>query len=124
MGRVPYIEENLENYYLGAMDSTCRYRKAFYFQAEITKEDETFIKCFIRGKYLFDFNFEVPDSIKKLICNAHQQSKHFRENIRHFNSALAFASFGASVSTGNVQNVSSRGFCCFKVQGIIQHLSR
>jgi len=59
LGPVPYIEENLESHYLGAMDSTCCYWKAVYFEAEITKKDKTFIKCCIRGKYLFDFNFEV-----------------------------------------------------------------
>lgn len=53
----------------------------------------------------------------------HPESRHFRENIRQFNSALAFASFGASVSTGNVQTASGYGPYCFKVQGIIQHLS-
>ena len=77
----------------------------------------------MRGKYLLNFNFGVPDLIKELICNAHPESKKFRRNIRQFNSALASPFFGASVSTGNVQNVSNRGPFRFKVQRIIQHLS-
>ena len=47
------------------------------------------------------------------------QSKNFRENIRSFNSALAFVSFGASVAAGSL---TGKGPYRFKVQRIIYHL--
>lgn len=123
IGTRTYNEDVLKSQYSGTMNLTCQFCKAFYFHAEINKNDKVFTKCCMRGKYIFDFNFEVPDLIKSLICKTHPESNNFGENIRQFNSALAFASFGASVSTGNIQNISGFGPYCFKVQGIIQHLS-
>jgi len=79
--RQTYIEDNLKVHSLGAMNLTCHFCKAFYFQAETTKNDKVFTKCCIRGKYLFDFNFEIPNSIKMLICNANPESKNCCENI-------------------------------------------
>ena len=61
--------------------------------------------------------------MKNLLRNTHPESKNVWDNIRQFSSALAFASFEASVSIGNIQNLSGRGPYCFKLQGIIQHLS-
>ena len=81
VGRQVYIKENLEVHYLGAMDSRCNFCNAFYFQAEALKDDEIFTKCCMRRKYLFDFNFEIPNSIKMLICNANPESKNCCENI-------------------------------------------
>lgn len=62
----------------------------------------SFIRFPFLSYYTIDFNFEIPDLIKSLlICNTHEESKNFRENIRQFNSALSFASFGASVFAGS-----------------------
>ena len=105
------------------MDLRCRYCNALYFNAERSGNNKIFTNCCMRGKYVFDFSFDIPDLIKNLLIDGHGDSKHFRENIRQFNSALGFASFGASVYPGNVRNISGYGPYCFKVQGIIQHLT-
>ena len=47
------------------------------------------------------------------------QSTNFRQNVRSFNSSLAFASFGASVKA---DSLPGNGPYCFKVQGMIYHL--
>ena len=59
-----------------------------YFNAERSGNNKIFTKCCMRGKYVFDFSFDLPDLIKNLLINGHGDSKHFRENIRQFNSAL------------------------------------
>jgi hypothetical protein len=60
------------------------------------------------------------DRITDLMTNKYgSQSINFRQNIRSFNSALAFASFGASMEAGCVPG---RGPYCFRVQGLIYHL--
>jgi len=125
IGRQAYNEEVLIPHSLGPMNLTCHYCEAFYFKTEECKEDKVFTKkkCCMRGEYVFEFNFKVPDLIKNLLRNTHPESKNFWDNIRQFNSALAFASFAASVLIGNIQNVLGRGPYCFKAQGVIQHLS-
>jgi hypothetical protein len=48
------------------------------------------------------------------------ESRNFRENIRQFNLALAFASFGASIEAGCVPG---QGHYSFRIQGLSHHLS-
>lgn len=70
------------------------------------------------------FSREIIPTVKRienlLFNNEGLQSKNFRKNIRQFNSALAFASFGASLEAGGVPG---RGPYSFRVQGIIYHLT-
>lgn len=110
---------NTVPHYVGPMNNECTYCYALYFNSERTGHQKIFTKCCMGGKYVFDFNFNVPKLIKELLCNDHRCSNNFVENIRQYNSSLAFASFGASVAAGNVPG----GAYCFKVQGVIHHLS-
>lgn len=48
------------------------------------------------------------------------EGRNFCENIRQFNLALAFASFGASIEAGCVPG---QGYYSFRVQGLTYHLS-
>lgn len=87
---------------LGDSNLSCSFCKSFYFKVEATGNNKVFTKCCMPKKYMFDFNFEISDLIKRIVCNMHEESKHFQKNIRKYNSALPFASFGASIFTGNV----------------------
>jgi len=59
------------------MKFTRNFCKAFYFKAEESGNEKVFTKCCMRGKYVFNFNFEIPELIKSLICNTHPESKKF-----------------------------------------------
>jgi len=118
-GRQPYNESQIERHYLGNMMLQCSVCDALYFKSEQTSQ-KVFTKCCMKGKYIFDFNFDVPALLQQLVNNTHVDSREFRANIRQYNSSLAFASFSASVSAGSVPG---RGPYSFRVQGIIHHLS-
>lgn len=54
----------------------------------------TFSTCCMQGKILLPPLHEPPDILKNFLTDDSPQAKHFRKNIRGFNSSLAFASLG------------------------------
>jgi len=54
--------------------------------------------------------------MEELLTNNDQKSKEFLKNIRHYNSALAFASFNCEET-----QFASRGTTCFRINGQIYH---
>ena len=111
-----YVEKNIAQHYLGEMNNECLICKALYFKCEMTTK-KVFTKCCSAGATTLNFDFTVPELVQNLLTMKHQYSKHFRENIRQYNSALSFASFGAQT----VQQGHGRGPYCFKIQGQIYH---
>jgi hypothetical protein len=72
--------------------------------------------CCHQGKvYLPELRL-YPEALRVLLTGNDASTRHFREFIRQYNSAHAFASFGAKnvVPPGN-------GSYCFKVQGAVHH---
>ena len=121
IGTRPYNENNITTHYLGHMDHECAHCRALYFKSETTSDlCSSFNKCCMGGKYVFDFTFVVPQLIHQLLHNNHPHSDNFLKHIRQYNSALAFASFGATVKAGGIPG---RGPYSFKVQGVTYHLS-
>jgi len=58
----------------------------------------------------------LPNKIIDLITGTNEESKQFRENIRQYNSAISFVSFGSQITLP-----SEYGPYCFKIHGSIYH---
>ena len=109
LGLENYNENMVASHYLGKMDETCPKCKALHFKCEKNK-NKIFTKCCSSGSTKLDFDFTVPPLIENLLTNKHEKSKQFKENIRKYNNALSFASFGAQQV-----HLDSRGPYCFKI---------
>jgi hypothetical protein len=94
---------------IGAMSFQCQYCQAFRFYKEK-------LNCCHQGKIVLPPLTEYPDELKHYFINGDPIATNFRTNIRQYNSALAFASFGA-----NIKSPPGRGPYCFRIHGQIYH---
>ena len=97
---------------IGRCDVICEFCSAYRFPSER-------LFCCENGKVKIEDYFEdFPPQLKNLFLVRNAHGMNFRENIRKFNSAFAFASLGAKITPppGN-------GPYCFRVHGAIQHRS-
>lgn len=78
---------------LGSMDVLCTNCNARHFQTEMTTR-KTFSGCCSAGRVVLPDLYPYPESFKNYILLHTEDGKNFRENIRKYNSAVAFASFG------------------------------
>lgn len=105
--------------YIGSMDILCMYCDAKHFVSEkVRNKVESFHDCCQHGKVQLNRIPEPPTLLRNLLQGSHEQSKHFLDNIRLYNSSFAFASFNA-----NLMNFNERrpGPYCFKIQGQIYY---
>jgi len=58
----------------------------------------------------------LPNEIFDLFVGENDESKHFREHVRQYNSAMSFVSFGSHITLP-----SGYGPYCFKIHGDIYH---
>lgn len=72
--------------------------------------------CCHNGKVDLPPLMPYPEALRRLLMMEDAKSKNFMENIRQYNSAMAFASFGAQMITP-----PGRGPYCFKIHGQIYH---
>ena len=72
------------------------------------------------GKVKLDVLVEPPEPLKSLLNGTHTKSVHFLNNIRQYNSAFAFTSFGVTGNAGQ-RNPSAR-FMSVQVHGELYHL--
>ena len=93
-------------YYLGQMNELCQYCESLRFPNEQRN-------CCHNGKVSLT---KYPESLKELLMGSTQDSINFRNNIRNYNSAFAFASFGA-----NVDLLHGHGTYCFRIHGQTYH---
>lgn len=91
------------------MSQSCEYCHALRFPQES-------LNCCHNGKVRLPPLSNYPDELKELILGSSVQAKNFRTNIRRYNSAFAFASFGAQTAS-----VPGRGTYCFRIHGQIYH---
>ncbi|RWS02135.1 uncharacterized protein B4U80_05777 [Leptotrombidium deliense] len=68
--------------------------------------------CCHGGKIQINCLHEYPKLLKTLLSGTDERSKHFREHIRMYNNAFAFASFNVSYA-----DVTGRGPYCMKIAG-------
>ena len=99
---------NVSPFYVGPMNKVCPYCGALRFVNEL-------FNCCHNGKVKL-LELYYPDELKEVLTGNSIQSRNFRDNIRQYNSAFAFASLGA-----NIDRLSGRGPYCFRIHGQIYH---
>lgn len=98
----------------GQLNSVCQFCQAKHFASE-RPTDGYFNICCNKGK-VFLTQIRQSEFLKDLLTNNHEHSKNFMENIRSFNSSLAFASMGA-----NIAPPPGYGPYAFRIHGQIYH---
>ncbi len=101
----------VDPYYVGAMNVTCNFCQALRFPNER-------LNCCHNGKVILTELAPYPPEMHQLISGNNTQARHFQDNIRRYNSAFAFASFGAQISVAQ-----GRGPYSFRIHGQIYHRS-
>ena len=99
-------------HYIGEMNSLCPHCGALKFP------NENLFKCCHNGKVSLPALKPYPDELKNLLLGNSAEAKNFQKNIRKYNSAFAFASFGAKIAPPG-----GRGPPCFRICGQIYHRS-
>lgn len=97
-------------FYLGAMTVECHFCRALRFPGEK-------LNCCHNGKLShLPLLTPCPEELVPLFTQNNQRANSFRNNIRDYNSAFAFASFGTTI-----ENLPGRGRCVFKIHGQVYH---
>ena len=108
-----YIARNMNPdimpYYIGPMTNVCPHCDAMRFMNEA-------LNCCHNGKVSLPQLSSYPEELKDLLMSNSSQAKNFKENIRQYNSAFAFASLGAKID-----KIKTRGPYCFRIHGQIYH---
>ena len=104
---------------LGSMDQICAECNAKHWIGELpgecTANNRYWMKCCLAGRVKVDLLREPPAFLKDLFDDLSSRGRHFRDNIRRYNSAFAFASLKCDVIDGNVGNMP------FKIHGQMYH---
>ena len=83
------------------MTFPCLYCSAKFWQSEklstSTKDCLKFSLCCGQGKVVLPTLATPPEMLSNLLTTADKQGRDFRDHIRAYNSALAFASLGANL---------------------------
>jgi hypothetical protein len=109
-----FDEVSVDLHSCGTLDTMCNFCQAKHFRAE-QATDKLFTQCCQKGKVILE-PIRVAPLLQDLMSGKHKHSKNFLENIRSFNSALAFASMGA-----NIAPPPGYGPYCFRINGQIYH---
>ena len=99
----------VEVFSIGHMTEQCQFCQAFRFPMEP-------LNCCHNGKVSLPPLSPYPQELKNLLTQNNAQSRNFKENIRQYNSAVAFASFGA-----NILPHRRGGPYSFRIHGQIYH---
>ncbi|KAF2368867.1 hypothetical protein FHG87_000374 [Trinorchestia longiramus] len=91
-------------HYTGAMNVRCQFCGALRFQRELN--------CCHNGKVSLPPLQEYPENLRLLFDADGAEGSNFRQNVRNYNSAFTFPSFGA-----NIRPSPGRGPYCFRLQG-------
>lgn len=101
---------------LGTMQYPCSDCGALHFKKEQNTRRK-FSSCCASGTVILDAMTPYPDMLQYWITANDETSKNFRANIRKYNSAVAFASFGYQPAK------LSRGLPVFVIHGQFQHIT-
>ena len=104
-------------HHLGDMTNMCTHCASRYFQEECTTQG-IFTKCCFQGKVTLPPVQLPPQTIVELFSGETADSRHFLENIRHYNAAFAMASWNATLNEH-----SGRGPRVVTIHGQAYHLT-
>ena len=99
----------VQTFSLGKMDQKCIYCGALYFRGEN-------VNCCHKGKVELPPLAPYPQEFRNLLTSHNAQSTHFQDQIRQYNSSMAFASF-----VGGVSPRQGRGPYTFRLHGQLYH---
>ncbi|XP_063418456.1 uncharacterized protein LOC134701259 [Mytilus trossulus] len=102
------------------MDNVCSHCSAHMWKHEIHKGslnlNAKFSTCCSQGKITIPALLTPPETLKTLLTENTTRAKYFRQNIRAFNSSLAFSSLGVKEDI-----LKSRGPYTFRISGSVYH---
>jgi len=84
-------------YYLGRMEHECQHCSALHFETESNYRKQ-FSSCCKNGKVVPNPMTPYPEPFFSWLTKDDEAARHFRTNIRKYNSAFAFASFSYTPS--------------------------
>ena len=105
----PRPNKQADRFILGKLTKECTHCGASRFDHEKTN-------CCHNGKISLPALKPYPQDMKALLNRNSAQAQNFMDNIRKFNSAMAFVSFGARIAIPQVY-----GPYCFKIHGQLCH---
>lgn len=98
-GRRDY-REPITKHYLGAMNVVCRHCNALHWFDESlsgsSRINPKFGVCCLQGQVALPLPSLPPQPLRDLMNGAHPRYRHFQDNIRRYNLALAFTSTGVN----------------------------
>lgn len=100
------------------MNQICNYCQSLNFCLEATSGE--FTLCCQKGKVHLPSFEDYPQELRLLLNRSHTDSCHFLDNIRNYNSSLAFASTKVNMQE---KGLNSHGPYFFRVQGQAYHLT-
>ncbi|UYV74978.1 hypothetical protein LAZ67_12001956 [Cordylochernes scorpioides] len=98
------------------MNERCEFCNSLNFMGD-RPPDRKFSACCHKGKIDLPEQ-DYPEYLETLMNGVDHNSKNFMENIRSYNSSLAFASMGANIATP-----PGYGPYCFRIHGQIYHIT-
>ncbi|XP_072054238.1 uncharacterized protein [Arachis hypogaea] len=98
------VAENTDVIDIDDQEFFCRHCYAMMWYEERSEKSKTgsnieFSICCMRGKVQLPFLQRPPQLLQGLISGADQRSKHFKDNIRTYNSMFCFTSLGGKIET-------------------------
>lgn len=129
IARQPYIEVDHELHYLGRMEVICPNCGALHWMDErLSKSSQInpkFGSCCLSGKVKIPTLRDPPRELMELLTGDDPLSRGFRNNIRKYNSAIAFTSVGAKLDdslNGPQRGANGQGApWVFRLQGQMVH---
>ena len=117
-----FDESSVKYHEIGPMKYICCDCGALLFKGENhtgrLSSSATFGLCCSKGAIKLPPIKDPPQKLKNLFTGNSQKYRNFRQNIRAYNSSLAFASM---CFTGHEYTFKSRGPYCFKINGQVYH---
>ena len=119
-----FNETTVNGHDVGNMDNICSACGALMFKDEthvgkLSQSDTiTFSACCGNGNIKLPPLKDPPDLLKNLLTGNTQRHKQFRDNIRAYNSSLAFASL---CLTGQEFKFKNPGPYCYRINGQLYH---
>jgi len=113
----PHVIIAVTRHYSGEMSMSCEHCGAKFWQDE--KGRSGYTTCCALGSVVIPPLAATPPELLDLLTHPRSQAKHFRENLRAFNSVFAFTSVGVDLDHTVANNAV--GAYCFRVHGQVYH---